>query len=71
MSSTSELSGFAARLRESILASEWGARTSLNSDPGAHAADFEALALQLFALQFEHNGPIGGFAKRGACSRTR
>jgi hypothetical protein len=42
MSSTSELSGFAARLREAILAAEWG-------------ADFEELALQLFTLQFEHN----------------
>ena len=57
MSSTSELSSFAARLRESILASEWGARTSLNSNPKARAADFEALALELFALQFEHNAP--------------
>ena len=52
MSSTSELASFAARLRESILASEWGATTSLNS-----VADFEALALQLFALQFKHNAP--------------
>jgi hypothetical protein len=42
MSSTSNLSGFAARLRESILMASWG-------------ADFEDLALQLFALQFEHN----------------
>jgi Acyl-protein synthetase, LuxE len=113
MSSTSELSGFAARLRESILMAEWGARTSVGSAlgeshpdtaPGARAssplwaslnhsrapvtigrpkragspraglsavtagvvsgraalgaceADFEALAKQLFALQFEHNG---------------
>ncbi len=42
MSSTSELSGFAARLRESILMATW-------------EADFAALALQLFALQFQHN----------------
>jgi Acyl-protein synthetase, LuxE len=57
MSSTSELSGFAARLRESILASEWGARTSVGSNPRAGVADFEALARQLFALQFQHNAP--------------
>jgi hypothetical protein len=57
MSSTSELSGFAARLRESIRASEWGARISVSSNPEPCRADFEALALQLFALQFEHNAP--------------
>jgi hypothetical protein len=55
MSSTSELSGFAARLRESILASEWGARTSSGSAARACGAGFEALALELFALQFGHN----------------
>jgi hypothetical protein len=55
MSSTSELSGFAARLRESILMSEWGGRTSAGSKAAACGADFEALALRLFALQFEHN----------------
>ena len=57
MSPNSELSSFAARLRESILTSEWGARTSPSSRPSASEADFEALALQLFALQFEHNAP--------------
>ncbi len=56
MSSTSELSGFAARLRESILTLQWGARASVGSDPGACEVSFEALALELFALQFEHNG---------------
>jgi hypothetical protein len=55
MSSTSELVSFAARLRESILASAWGARTSLGCNPSAGEPDFEALALELFALQFEHN----------------
>jgi hypothetical protein len=55
MSSSSELSSFAARLRESILTSEWGARTSSGSNPKAFEADFEGLALQLFALQFTHN----------------
>ena len=87
MSSISELARFAARLRESILTSEWGAQTSpgvpgarTSSPPSASlnhshvpmelgrpkragnpragvSADFEALALQLFALQFEHNAP--------------
>jgi hypothetical protein len=57
MSSTSELARFAARLRESILASGWEATTLLNSNPGAGEVDFEALALRLFALQFEHNAP--------------
>ena len=57
MSSTSELSGFAARVRDSILVSEWGARISFGSTPRAFEADFEELALQLFALQFKHNGP--------------
>ena len=55
MSSTSELLGFAARLRESVLMSEWGGRTSVGSKAVACGADFEALARQLFALQFEHN----------------
>ena len=57
MSSTSELASFAARLRESILLSKWGAAPSLNSHPSAGETDFEALALQLFALQFKHNEP--------------
>ena len=57
MSSTSELSGFAARVRDSILVSEWGARISFGSTPRAFEADFEELALQLFTLQFKHNGP--------------
>ena len=57
MSSISELSGFAARLRASIHASEWGARTSLGSTLGAGEVDFETQARQLFALQFEHNAP--------------
>ena len=55
MSSTNELSGFAARLRETILASEWGARATPGSKPKADDSDFDALALQLFALQFRHN----------------
>jgi hypothetical protein len=55
MSSTSELSGFAARLRESILTSEWGARPASGWNRWAREGDFEALALELFALQFEHN----------------
>ena len=55
MSSTSELSGFAARLRESILTSEWGSWTSSGSAARACGAGFEALALELFALQFGHN----------------
>ena len=55
MSSTSELLGFAARLRESILASDSGARILSRSNPRGSGADFEALALELFALQFEHN----------------
>jgi hypothetical protein len=57
MSSSSELSSFAARLRESILTSEWGAGTSSGSNPKAFEADFAGLALQLFALQFKHNAP--------------
>jgi Acyl-protein synthetase, LuxE len=57
MSSTSELSSFAARLRESILTSEWGATTSLSTNPGAGDTEFETLALQLFALQIKHNEP--------------
>ena len=57
MSSTSELSSFAARLRESILMSEWGTMSSLNTNPGAGDTDFETLALQLFALQIKHNEP--------------
>ena len=57
MSSTSELARFAAHLRESMLLSKWGATTALNSPTGAGEADFEALALQLFALQFKHNVP--------------
>jgi len=55
MSSNSELSGFAARLRGSILASEWAARTSPNSPLPASEKNFNALALQIFALQFQHN----------------
>ena len=68
MSSTSELSSFAARLRESILASAWGApglraegqRRSAETPLrgyGSWEGDFEALALRLFALQFECNVP--------------
>jgi hypothetical protein len=57
MSYTSELSSFAARVREFIRASRCGPHTSLDSNPSARSADFEALALQLFALQFGHNGP--------------
>jgi hypothetical protein len=67
VSSTSELSGFAARLRESIRVSEWGAQALLSLDPGAGEADFEALARQLFALQFEHNAPYRRWCEaRGA-----
>jgi hypothetical protein len=55
MSSTSELAGFAAHLRESIRMSEWGAGGSFGSNSMVRKADFEKLALQLFALQFEHN----------------
>jgi Acyl-protein synthetase, LuxE len=47
MSSTSNLSGFAARLRRFIKAS--------TSAPAANAGDFDAIALELFALQFQHN----------------
>src|ERR1019366_2504043 len=57
MSSTSELSEFAARLRESIRTSEWGAGTSLGSDSRVCEADFGKLALPLFALQFGCNAP--------------
>jgi hypothetical protein len=63
MSSTSELAGFAAHLRESIRMSEWGARPSFGSNPGACEADFEKLALQLFALQFEHNAAYRRFCE--------
>jgi len=71
MSSTSELSRFAARLRESILASEWGARTSSGSNPGTGEANFEALALRLFALQFEHNAAYRRLCEaRGATPAT-
>jgi hypothetical protein len=55
MSSTSELAGFAAHLRGSIRMSEWGAGGSFGSNSMVRKADFEKLALQLFALQFEHN----------------
>jgi hypothetical protein len=63
MSSTSELSSFAARVREFVRASRWGLRTSLSSKPGACESDFETLALGLFALQFEHNGPYRRFCE--------
>jgi hypothetical protein len=71
MSSTSELSSFAARVREFIRASLWEAHTSLNSNPRAREADFEAQALQLFALQFECNGPYRRFCEaRGVLPDT-
>jgi hypothetical protein len=71
MSSTSELSGFAARLREFVLTSEWGARTLSGSNPSACEADFEALALELFALQFEHDGGYRRLCEaRGALPTT-
>jgi hypothetical protein len=58
MSSTSELSSFAARLRRFICAStkpvEWA--------PGDVPA-FEQLALELFALQFEQNAPYRRFCE--------
>jgi hypothetical protein len=49
MSSTSELSSFAARLRGIIRASA--------GKPTADVPEFEHLALELFALQFLHNAP--------------
>jgi Acyl-protein synthetase, LuxE len=62
MSSTSELSSFAARLR--------GFMASTKAPPGGAAADVRAfgqLALELFALQFEHNAPYRRFCEaRGA-----
>ncbi len=71
MSSTNELSGFAARLRESIRASEWGARTSSGTNQWASEAGFGALALGLFALQFEHNGAYRRLCEaRGALPGT-
>ena len=63
MSSTSQLSSFAARLREFIRASQPGAQAALNSNPRTGEADFEALALELFALQFERNGPYRRFCE--------
>ncbi|MGD0263066.1 MAG: hypothetical protein ABSD29_25145 [Verrucomicrobiota bacterium] len=73
MSSTSELSSFAARLRESILASECGVRDAecgIQSEPsraGCGGIEFDELALQLFALQFEHNAPYRRWCEaRGA-----
>jgi hypothetical protein len=65
MSSTSELSSFAARLRESILASDSGARILSRANPRGSGADFEALALELFALQFEHNAPYRRLCEAG------
>jgi hypothetical protein len=52
MSSTRKLSSFAARLRGVILASTSAPDCSL-----ADTAEFDALARELFALQFEHNAP--------------
>jgi hypothetical protein len=49
MSSSSELSSFAARLRGFVLTS---ARV-----PAGGLPSFDQLALELFALQFNHNGP--------------
>jgi hypothetical protein len=49
MSSTSELSSFAARLREMI--------SACARKPPAEMPAFEHLALELFALQFQHNAP--------------
>jgi hypothetical protein len=49
MSSSSELSSFAARLRGFI-------RASLRV-PAGGLPSFDQLALELFALQFKHNGP--------------
>jgi hypothetical protein len=55
MSSTSELSGFAARLRESILVPEWETRIAPSCNGLGCEANFEELARQLFALHFKHN----------------
>jgi len=49
MSSSSELSSFAARLRRFIRAS--------TSAPIAEMLAFDQFALELFTLQFEHNTP--------------
>jgi hypothetical protein len=49
MSSSSELSSFAARLRRFIRAS--------TSAPAAEMLAFDQLSLELFTLQFEHNTP--------------
>jgi Acyl-protein synthetase, LuxE len=73
---TSELSGFAARLREFIQSSE--GRVSRGPDPKTQNEcedsrslplrkdGFDNLALELFALQFKHNAPYRRFcAARG------
>jgi Acyl-protein synthetase, LuxE len=57
MSSSSDLSDFAARLRQLILGGEWDAWAASKSDAGSGEVEFEALALELFALQFAHNAP--------------
>jgi hypothetical protein len=57
MSSSSDLSGFAARLRQLILGGEWDAWAASKSEAGRGGVGFEALALELFGLQFEHNAP--------------
>jgi hypothetical protein len=56
MSSISELSSFAARLRQLILRSDWRSGAFSGPDAMSGKLDFEALALELFALQFRHNG---------------
>ena len=71
MSSTSELTSYAARLREAILTWELGTRTPSVSNPRAGTAVFEELALQLFALQFEHNADYRRLCEaRGARPET-
>ena len=53
---TTELSTFAARLRAFITAS--------TPDPaGGHDGEFETLALELFALQFDRNAPYRRFCE--------
>jgi hypothetical protein len=59
MSSISELSSFAARLRESIAA--------FAHQPTADMPRFDQLALELFTLQYQHNVPYRRLCeKRGA-----
>ncbi len=71
MSSISELASFAARLREVIRASTSSRPPELDPNPKACAARFDALALELFALQFNHNESYHRFCEaRGARPAT-